>query len=72
VSELTADAQRELISEMERRGRELCEAVQRAEDAGVPPALLLPALMAVFREAGMLPDAFASLDLGALLGSMGR
>lgn len=62
------EQQRRYIEEMEACGRMLCDAVKRANEAGVPDALLLPALIAVFRDAGMLPDAFSSLDLGTLLG----
>ena len=51
---------------VEERGRALCEAVKAANEAGVSEALLLPALIDVFREAGMLPD----LDFGSILGML--
>ena len=58
-------SQPELIAEIETRAHSLCEAINQAAAAGVPDALVLPALFAVFREAGMLPE---SLDFGMLAG----
>jgi len=63
---MSEEAHRLLIAEVESRGRELCRAVKGANEAGVPDSLLLPALMAVFREAGMLPD----FDFAPLLGML--
>lgn len=54
------------MSLVEERGRSLCEAVKAANEAGVSEALLLPALIDVFREAGMLPD----IDFGTILGML--
>lgn len=34
----------------------LASDVKAAADAGVPPIILLPTLLSVFREAGMMPD----------------
>lgn len=52
------------VALVEAKGRELCSAVKDATEAGTSDALILPALIGVFREAGMLPD----LDFGSLLG----
>lgn len=52
-----------LVSE---QGRLLCRTVKDATEAGVSDALILPALIDVFREAGMLPD----LDFSSLLGML--
>jgi hypothetical protein len=54
------------VALVEARGRDLCEAVKAANEAGVSEALLLPALIDVFRQAGMLPD----IDFGSLLGML--
>lgn len=54
-----------LLEVVEVEARHLCEATRAATEGGVPDALLLPALVSVFREAGMIPD---GLDLGSLLG----
>lgn len=62
---MTVD-ERELVAAVERRAEELCGAVKTASEAGVSDALLLPALVAVFRDAGMLPD----LDFGSILGML--
>jgi hypothetical protein len=51
---------------VEAKARELCDSVKGATEAGVSDALLLPALLDVFRQAGMLPD----LDFGSLLGML--
>lgn len=61
--ELTAE---ERVALVELRGRALCEAVKEANEAGVSEALLLPALIDVFREAGMLPD----IDFASILGML--
>jgi hypothetical protein len=55
------------VALVEEDARNLCTTVKDATEAGVPDALLLPALIAVFREAGMLPD----LDFSGLLGMLG-
>lgn len=52
------------VTLVEAKAGELCDSVKGATEAGVSDALLLPALLGVFREAGMLPD----LDFGSLLG----
>lgn len=54
------------LAQVEEDARTLCSTVKEATEAGVPDALMLPALIAVFREAGMLPD----LDFSALLGML--
>lgn len=51
------------VEAVELHGRALCDTVKAAAEAGVPDALLLPALIAVFHEAGMIPD----LDFMGLL-----
>ena len=56
------------IALVESRADLLCQAVNQASEAGVSPALLLPALIGVFREAGMIP---ADLDLGGLMRMLG-
>ncbi len=58
--------EQEWVALVEERGQELCSAVKAATEAGVSDALLLPALIGVFRDAGMLPD----LDFGGLLGML--
>lgn len=57
----------DLLRVVELEARHLCAATKAATEGGVPDALLLPALVAVFREAGMLPE---SLDFGSLLGML--
>lgn len=56
----------EHLAVVEAQARDLCTAVKDATEAGVSDALLLPTLLAVFREAGMLPD----MDFGSLLGML--
>lgn len=51
---------------VEEDARSLCSTVKEATEAGVPDSLLLPALIAVFREAGMLPD----FDYASILGML--
>lgn len=63
---MSAPTEAERIALVEARGRELCAAVREANEAGVSEALLLPALIGVFREAGMLPD----LDFDSILGML--
>ena len=57
-----------LLEAVEDRARELCSAVHAATDGGVSTALLLPSLLAVFKDAGMLP---ADLNIGSLMGMLG-
>jgi hypothetical protein len=52
------------LAEVKEDAGTLCLTVKAATESGVPDALLLPALLDVFREHGMLPD----LDFGSLLG----
>jgi hypothetical protein len=52
------------VAEAVEDARTLCSTVKAAAEAGVPDALLLPALLDVFREQGMLPD----MDFGSILG----
>lgn len=54
------------LERIEEDARTLCDTVKAATEAGVPDALMLPCLLAVFREAGMLPD----FDYGSLLGML--
>lgn len=58
----------QLLEVVKVEAHHLAIAVKNAEAGGVPPALLLPALAGVLREAGMMPEGF---DLGALLGQLG-
>lgn len=58
--------ERERVALVEERGHALCEAVKAANEAGVSEALLLPALIDVFRQAGMLPDLDWSMIMGML------
>lgn len=62
-----AAQQAALLKVVEVEAEHLCLAVKAADRAGVPDALMFPALVSVFREAGMLPE---SLDLGGLLGML--
>jgi hypothetical protein len=64
VPELTPE--QEWLALVSEQGRLLCKSVKDATEAGVPDSLLLPALIDVFREAGMLPD----FDFGAILGML--
>ena len=57
--------QASMVSDVEEKATALCDSIKQATEAGVPDALVLPALFAVFKEAGMLPEA---LDLGMLAG----
>jgi hypothetical protein len=63
----TEERRKDLLRVVEIEARHLCEATRAASEGGVPDGLLLPALVAVFREAGMIPE---SLDLGALFGML--
>lgn len=54
-----------MVSEVEEKAAALCDSIKQATEAGVPDALVLPALFATFKAAGMLPE---SLDLGMLGG----
>lgn len=58
----------ELLATVREDAAKLSGSVRAAEDAGVSPALVLPALFSVFKEAGMLPE---SLDIGSLMGMLG-
>lgn len=49
---MTEDEHVELVKE---KAKELIEALNGATDAGVSHAALLPELVSVFREAGMVP-----------------
>lgn len=60
--------QDDLLAAVEADARKLSESVKAAEAAGISPALVLPALFSVFRDAGMLP---AGLDIGSILGMVG-
>ena len=40
---------------MKTQAARLCDALRDASEEGVSPALLLPALVTVFRDAGMMP-----------------
>lgn len=60
--------EQELLAAVEADAQQLCLSVRAAEEAGVSPALVLPSLFSVFREAGMLP---ANLDLGSIMGMLG-
>jgi hypothetical protein len=60
------ETEQEWLAEVQAQGRGLCSTVKAATEAGVPDALLLPALIEVFREAGMLPD----LDFSSILGML--
>lgn len=53
------------LAEVSEDARTLCTTVKAATEAGVPDALLLPALLAVFREEGMVPE-----NLGGILGGI--
>ena len=55
------------LAEVAEDATTLCTTVKAAAEAGVPDALLLPALLAVFREQGMIPENMGGL-LGGLIG----
>ena len=59
--------EQELVDQVETTAQALCNAMHAAVEGGVSQALLLPALVSVFREAGMIPD---SLDMGSLMGML--
>ena len=58
----------ELIAAVETSAQALADAMKEAEAGGVSPALLFPALISVFKDAGMLPD---WLDMDSLMGLTG-
>lgn len=60
--------QTQLVADVERTSKALADAVKAAEAGGVSEALIFPALVGVFREAGMVPD---WLDIGSLSGLLG-
>ena len=45
----------ELIEQVKEEARKLIAALNAAVDGGVPQAVLLPELMALFRESGLSP-----------------
>ena len=45
----------EHLLEVKTQAARLCDALRDASEEGVSPALLLPALVTVFRDAGMMP-----------------
>ena len=53
----------ERITDVKCKAQSLTDAIKEAENDGVPPALLIPELLQVFHEAGMLPDWF---DMGSI------
>ena len=57
-----------LVRRVEEASKDLADAVKAAEAGGVSEALIFPALVGVFREAGMVPD---WLDIGSLAGLLG-
>ena len=57
-----------LVAAVEDASLLLAEAVKAAEAGGISEALIFPALVGVFREAGMVPD---WLDIGSLAGLLG-
>lgn len=44
--------------------QQLADDLKAAGDAGVPPIMLIPTLIGVFREAGMMPEGFTIPNLG--------
>ena len=61
-------SEQQLVLEVEAASKQLADAVKAAEAGGVSEALIFPALVGVFREAGMVPD---WLDIGSLAGLLG-
>ncbi len=51
----------DLVEQVEADARALAESLKQATDAGVGPAVLLPALMQVFKEAGFFSGNLADL-----------
>lgn len=68
--ERSPDEQTALLRVVEIEAKHLTDAVTAAEQAGVPPALLYPALISVFREAGMLPEGWEGM-LENVMGMLG-
>lgn len=63
-----APSHEQLVADCEQRARELARALKEALDVhGVPPIVLLPRLLAVLREEGVVPDGGLP-NLGGLLG----
>lgn len=58
----------ELVRDVEAAAKRLSETIKQAEAAGVSEALIFPALVAVFKDAGMVPD---WLDMDSLAGLLG-
>ena len=48
--------EQELIDAVKDKARQLAEALKTAQDAGVSPLVLIPALMDVARETGLMPE----------------
>lgn len=57
----------ELLAEVTADAQKLCDSVKAAEDGGVSPALVLPALFSVFKAAGMIPEGIDLSMLGGLI-----
>jgi hypothetical protein len=57
---VTAD---ELLAKVETDTRSLCESIKAAEAAGISYAVVMPRLILVLREQGMMPDGLAGLSL---------
>ena len=58
----------DLIAGVETAAQNLADAMKEAEQGGVSPALLFPALISVFKDAGMLPDWLDMDSITAMVG----
>jgi hypothetical protein len=56
-----------LVTKIEHDARALAESLREATDAGIGPAIILPTLITVFREAGIMSD-FQMPSLPSLMG----
>lgn len=54
--ELLSHDQRQLLGNVRRAAEDLAVSLHAAEDAGISQAVLLPELVAIMREAGLMPD----------------
>ena len=55
------------VEKITQHAEDLCAAIEVASEDGVSHSVILPALLTVFREAGMFPE---NLDLGGIMGML--
>lgn len=56
------------IENVKRDARTFLETLKAAVDAGVPQAVLMPELLVILRESGMMPETGMLSSLGGMLG----